>query len=144
MISARVRINIDKNASQAILQKIDLALDDLADFIFARSQELVHVDEGTLKKSGHVEREFLDKKIVYDAPYAAAVEYGSVPHMPPVEPIISWCERVLGLKGKEVERAGWAIAMRIKQRGGIEAPYLRPALDLGIVKAKEIIERRMG
>lgn len=51
------------------------------------------------------------------APHAPIVEYGSRPHMPPVEPLILWCRRKLGLSEKEAKRAGWAIAMHIREHG---------------------------
>jgi hypothetical protein len=51
------------------------------------------------------------------APHAAIVELGSRPHMPPVEPLIEWCIRKLGMPPAQAQRVGWAIAMHIKQHG---------------------------
>lgn len=49
--------------------------------------------------------------------YAVAVELGTKPHMPPVEPLINWARQKLGVSGKEAERAGWAVARKIARRG---------------------------
>lgn len=52
--------------------------------------------------------------VIADAPHAFAVEYGSRPHMPPVEPIVAWCK----LKGfDDPEGAAWAIAKKIAREG---------------------------
>jgi len=47
-----------------------------------------------------------------DAPHAAAVEWGSRPHRPPIWPLKKWCE----LKGIPVEVA-WAIQAKIAKVG---------------------------
>ncbi len=119
-------------------KQFDQGLDDLVDHIFAKSQELVPVDESTLKKSGGVNRKYLEKEIVYLAPHAAPVEFGSKPHMPPVEPLIGWCRRVLRMNEKEAKATAWKIAMRIKERGTEARPYLRPACDQAASKAPQI------
>lgn len=49
--------------------------------------------------------------------YAVAVELGTKPHMPPVEPLINWARQKLGVRGKEAESAGWAVARKIAARG---------------------------
>lgn len=54
-------------------------------------------------------------------PYAAAVEYGSRPHMPPTDPngsLAQWCE----LKGLKL----WPIAMKIFHYGTKPHPYVQP------------------
>lgn len=49
--------------------------------------------------------------------YAAPVETGSVPHMPPVGPLVDWVERKLGLRDKEAKGVAWAIARKIAAHG---------------------------
>lgn len=49
--------------------------------------------------------------------HAVAVELGTKPHMPPVEPLINWARQKLGVRGKEAEAAGWAVARKIAARG---------------------------
>uniref|UniRef100_A0A6M3XR70 HK97 gp10 family phage protein n=1 Tax=viral metagenome TaxID=1070528 RepID=A0A6M3XR70_9ZZZZ len=140
MLEANIEIKVNKEATDEILKKADEGLDDLADFIFARSQELVPVDEAMLKKSGNVERLPLNKTICYDAPHAIFIEAGTDPHMPPVRPLQEWARRH-GMK--DYERAGWAIAKKIEKEGTKPQPFLRPAVDEGSARAKEIIGRRM-
>ncbi len=144
MFSAKVKIKINKEVTKELMQQIDWGLDDIADMIFARSQELCPVDESTLKKSGHTDKTTpFSKSVYYDAPHAPYLEFGTAPHMPPVKPLIEWARRVLALSPKDAESAGWAIAMKIKERGGIPHPFLRPALDEMAARAKEIIEARL-
>lgn len=64
-----------------------------------------------------------------DALHAAYVEFGTMPHMPPVAPILKWVNRKLGVRGKEGERTAWAIAKTIEKCGTAANPYLRPAID---------------
>lgn len=47
---------------------------------------------GELEASLHVEDVADGSAIVADAPYAAAVEVGSRPHTPPLEPLIRWAK----------------------------------------------------
>lgn len=114
--------NLDK-----VLDKI---LDDLADYIFSNSQQnLINngsVDTGFMLKTANVQRKFMHKKIVYPAPYSAFVEFGTQPHMPPVNSLIKWAQHKL--KVKNPEKVAWAIATKIKQEGIEPKPFLRPAI----------------
>lgn len=49
--------------------------------------------------------------------YAAAVEDGSKPHMPPVEPLVGWVRQKLGVRGREAVSAAWAVARKIARVG---------------------------
>lgn len=51
------------------------------------------------------------------------VEFGTSPHMPPVEALEDWAERKLGDRKK-----AWALAMAIKKRGTRAYPFIRPTL----------------
>lgn len=125
-LRGEVTIEVPGPFTEALKKKLDRGLDDVADFILTASQELVPVDTGNLKRSGIIEREFLEKSIRYEAPYAEPVEYGRQPgFMPPVEPFIKWAHRH---GSKDPERAAWAIAIKIKNEGIPPRPFLRPAL----------------
>lgn len=143
-MAARISININKNAEKEVLDKIDAALDDIVDFAFEKSQESCPVDEATLKKSGRIERLYLNKKIIYDAPHAAYLEFGTRPHMPPVAPLIAWAKRVLRVSDAEAKSIGWAIAKKIAEKGTEPQPYLRPGVDYAVPKAEEIFRNRLG
>lgn len=123
------------NDSQ-VLDAIDSFMDDVVDEIFSLSQmNLVKngsVDSGQLLKSGAVNRKFLEKEIVYTAPQAIWIEFGTHPH--PVsksgrENLKKWFIRKLGLTEKEAESASWGLANRIRMEGSQAKPFLRPALD---------------
>jgi hypothetical protein len=124
-------------------KQFDEGLDDLVDYIFAESQSRVPVDESTLKKSGGVNRKYLEKTITYLAPHASPVEFGSKPHWPPYEPLIGWAERVLGQTRKEARETAWFIMLKIHNRGTEAQPYLRPAVDMGKNKADSIFAARL-
>lgn len=121
---------------QDLLKEFDKLLDDFIDRTFQLSQENLirdgKVDTGNLLKTGNVNREFLNKKITYPAPYASDVEYGrEAGRMPPVESLVKWVQRKVGVKNeKEARQVAWAIAKSIKARGIAASPFLRPALEL--------------
>ena len=48
---------------------------------------------------------------------AVAVELGTKPHRPPVEPILMWVNEKLGLRGKEARGVAFAIANKIAAVG---------------------------
>jgi hypothetical protein len=139
---SRVKVDIDPKTIDNFFGKLDNGLDDVADEGFAISQDLVSVDRGMLKKSGHVVREFLSKAIVYDSPEAPWMEYGTDAHMPPEEPIVAWVRRKradLGIKAKDVKKVANAIRFSIAKKGTQPHPFLRPAFDDVSVRAKGII-----
>ena len=112
---------------------VDRMLDDFVDLIFAESQEnfirFKKWDTGFAARSGNVERRFLEKKIVYSAPYVAAIEFGREPgSMPPVDPIYEWARRRLGMSESEAKKVAWAIAKKIEKEGIEPTPILRNAI----------------
>lgn len=140
MIGIKVSVSTNKKITEELLNKFDNGLDDLADFILTRSQELCPVDEATLKKSGHTDKTTpFSKSVYYDAVHAAWIEYGTRPHWPPIEPLAAWAVRVLQVPKAEARQVGYLIARKIAAVGTEPQPFLRPAVDLGKVKAVEII-----
>ena len=54
------------------------------------------------------------------------VEFGTPPHMPPVDELIGWVSRKWGASNKEnAERKAWLLAMAIKKRGTRPFPFIR-------------------
>lgn len=127
---------------QELLEFIDSRLDEVADVIFTKSQENIVakgiIDEGTLLKSGNINREFLNKTIVYSTPYADSIEFGRLPgSMPPVDSIKEWVRRKLGYKEEsEITRIAWAIAKDIKENGSEPRPFLTPAIEEAKLRLK--------
>lgn len=128
--------------AEVIALEMDKFLNKLVDRIFALSQQNLiddgKVDTGTLLKTANINRDFLDKEIVYPAPYADNVEYGRLPGtMPPTQVLKSWISRKLKVKNpKQVERIAWAIAKAIEKRGIEPSPFLRPAIHKGFGEVK--------
>jgi hypothetical protein len=126
------KIHIDK---QEILDAIDKKMDDIADDVFSKSQsnivDLGIIDEGTLLKTGNINREYLSKTIIYPMPYAESIEYGRTPGtMPPVSAIQGWVKRKLNVKDEAKSKSiAWAIAMDIKENGTLPRPFLSPAIE---------------
>lgn len=146
-MKAKVKsISIDENASEDFLAKLDLGLDDVAEAVLSLSQDLVAVDEGMLKKSGHVESEFLEKHVAYDTPYAEDIEYGTDPHPVPFSEIRAWVYRKradFGLKETEIDDVAYAIKKKIESKGTQPQPFLRPAFDEVDTQAAEIIRAHL-
>lgn len=117
---------------------LESKLDEIADFIFTRSQENVAKlsDTGELLNSGYIKKGPLMRIIGYSAPHAMYIEYGTHPHMPPVDAIKAWASRKHIVSEKELERVAWAIAMKIKKDGTQPQPFLRPAVTEATVRFK--------
>ena len=52
------------------------------------------------------------------------LEYGTPPHMPPVDSLKGWAKRKLG-----DEKLAWAVAYSIKRRGTRPFPFIRPTFN---------------
>jgi len=66
--------------------------------------------------------------------YAAAVEYGTKPHMPPSNALRYWAKRKLGN-----EQLAYAVARRIAQRGTKPHRMFRNALSFHAPRIKQLI-----
>jgi len=120
---------------EEITKRLKRVVSDLADIVVFESQRRVSVDTGELKGSVEIEYPSEFEAIVrYDSPSAVWIEYGTEPHMPPVEPLERWARRH-GMEG-----AGWAIAMKIKKEGVDEKPFLRPAVDIARARAPGVVQ----
>ena len=117
-----------------VLNEIDKFMDEVTDRIFQLSQENIvdknKIDTGTLLKTANVNRKFLDKEIVYPAPYAAEVEFGRDPgQMPNPDDLFKWVKRKLGITSdKEAKSVSWAIAKSIEKRGIKPTPFIENAI----------------
>ena len=49
--------------------------------------------------------------------YGAAVEYGTRPHFPPIDPIELWVRRILGVPADKARNVAYAIAVNISRHG---------------------------
>ena len=122
-----------ETAEKIIIEKAEEVLDDIADTIFTVSQETIvakgAVDEGTLLKSGSIQKAPLERTVVYSASYARYVEFGTDPHMPPVEPLIGWVRRKLGVGEKKARGVAFAIAKTIAKEGSEPKSFLQEGVN---------------
>lgn len=118
-----------------LLKMIDSMLDEIADEIFTKSQELIVskniIDEGTLLKSGNIIRQPLNKEIVYGVPYAEEIEFGRTPGtLPPLNAIEDWVRRKrLVPNERAVKKFAYNIAKHIEEQGKEPRPFLTPAVE---------------
>jgi hypothetical protein len=62
-------------------------------------------------------------QVYVDAPHFPFIEFGTRPHMPPLEPLIVWAARKFGVDGDEARAIAWAVAQKIA-RSGTEPRYV--------------------
>lgn len=79
------------------------------------------VHTGNLRDNWTIAMGRFEGSLASNAPYAAAVHNGSVPHMPPVDALKLWCSK----KGIDP----WALARAIQKRGTRANPFLQRAVD---------------
>ncbi len=138
---------------QVIAKEIDKKMDDFTDRVFQLSQEnltirhpklfkdgsmkdVITTDKGTLLKTGRTEKRFLNKSIIYNAPYSSTVEFGSDGTPTNPKELETWVRRKLfknkPAKDSTVERVARNIAKSLGERGQAQDPFLRPAISTAI------------
>lgn len=126
------KIHIDK---AEILRAIDRKMDELADNVFLKSQNNIvdHniIDESTLLKTGNVNREYLQKTVIYPVLYAESIEFGRTPgSMPSIDSLTGWVKRKLAIVDPlEARTIAFFIARDIKINGRKARPFLGPAVE---------------
>lgn len=88
---------------------------------------------GALKSGIRVEVKGMEI-FIYMEDYWKYVEYGTPPHMPPVDELKDWVAVKFGLTGKAGSNVAWAIAMHIKKYGTKPFPFVRTTLKLDYPK----------
>jgi len=94
---------------------------------FAKSQEEVPEDRGTLRQSGFQPEWTAGGTLRwgYSAGHADDMEFGTRPFWPELEPLLDWAERVVGDRS-----FGYYVAREKIPSEGIDAqPYIRPGRD---------------
>jgi hypothetical protein len=164
MMSLRIRLTGAEVADRLermpaeLRDTLDRTVRDIADQIFADSQELAPVDKGTLRKSGNVRYESLRATIGYNTPYAWYVHEGTAPHeIVPLRPggvlvfAPSGARRVtrggrpaavFTFGGRTVE-TGLVYARRVMHPGTRPIPFLREALERVIPQVPDFVRIRV-
>lgn len=95
-----------------------------------------NVDTGELLNSSEISKSSNSVSINWSAEHASFIEYGSDPHVPPMEPIKRWAKRKLGLDDKEAEALAYKIVNKIGKYGQEPKPFIIPAIYKVIDKYK--------
>jgi hypothetical protein len=147
MLGAEVEANINITADDVLEAHRD-RLKKAGELGFAVSQEEVPFDTGFLHGSGFAP-EFRDggNTLVfgYTAEYAEAMEEGTEPFTPPLEPLLRWGDRNFGTDRsaddvlQDLDENGWhpgifshpgaAVWSKIRAKGIEAQPYLEPAAE---------------
>lgn len=130
MIRAAVSVRTNRDAAGAVRRGVHDGLMDAADTGFERSQAEVPVDRGTLLQSGFPPEERPDGSIVwgYTARHARAIEEGTTPFTPPLQPLLDW--------GRRVGVPGGAVWQKIREEGIDAQPYVKPGVDAMTAKLR--------
>lgn len=119
-------IIISENVSEELVREV-------AEFIDAKAIENLNkngtIDTGNIARSRNLDFLGKEARIEFTAPHADFIEYGTLPHTPPIEPIRSWAKRKLGVSENEVDNVAWGIVNKIKKEGTEAQPFIRPAID---------------
>lgn len=162
---------------QEVSQKIEALINDFLDLILKYALENLAKNEswvtGHLAKSGRVEvkknKDLIEGELLFGAPYASAVEFGTRPHVAPLGPSLAknqtsvpdptsnpldfWAWRKGEKKiipcriGKRFygfhTSLGWGVWRKIMGRGADPHPYLRPAIAKAEQRLPGLIEKHL-
>jgi len=152
-------------------RRINDALNDIADEVGAKSDSILRdkdwkigsFNNGDLARSLVIDKETsLIKEVGYEAFYAIYIEYGTNPHYPPIDVIYEWVRK----KQNDVEwiqpsgkvyinpktqkeynsgliKAAYSIVNHIGREGTDAKPFIRPALEYGRSRTKEILKNNL-
>lgn len=126
-----MNLNIEK-LTELTKQHITGALEEIGAIVEKDAKHLCPVDRGQLRASikHKLEKWNILRIGTSQITYAAAVEFGTPPHGPPIDPAKGIEESPIGewAKRKGIPEAAWAIWWHIFHHGTQPHPYLRPAL----------------
>ncbi len=74
------------------------------------------------------------------APYAVAVELGTKPHMPPIEPLKDWVRQKLDVEESEVGHVAFLVARKIASKGTEGAFMFTNAFNAKRIQAAQRFE----
>lgn len=152
-------LNLNKDWNAIILKHVDRGMEEAAEQILDISQtnfqNYVHppIDTGNLLNSAKIESKFLEKRIRYKCKYAKYIEYGTAPHMPPLEPIMKWIynkrsefklPKRIEKHDKRIEAIANKIRWKIFHHGTIGKPFLRPAFFIVKHRLKAILQPHLN
>lgn len=125
----RVLPNIQPRLERALIGAMRRSAHEGVRFVVQEIDAADAVDTGGLRQSAGSRTLPKGAELSVDAPYAAAVEYGTRPHRPPIEPLAEWAMRK-GIASTESEARGiaFAIASKIAKEGTKPTFFFRKAM----------------
>ena len=123
-------------APQAVIDALKVLVDGQSIHLQGETKEHTPTGAtGLLRESIHAQKVRVRNNVVKGGvftahPYAAAVEYGTRPHMPPVAPIVPWVKVKFALSQPEQAiQIAYAIARKISKRGTKPQKFMQQAAD---------------
>ena len=109
-LGGRARAAVERGVYSGVLRCLPL--------LHARTRKLAH-NIGYYLRAWKAERIPKGARVHNVAPYAGVIEWGrrKGARRPPIEPLVRWAQRKLGLSEKEARGVAFAIATAIKKRG---------------------------
>jgi len=95
-------------------------------------------DTGALRHSISAKKKNFGYQVKAEAPHAVYIEYGTLPHYPPIAPLKAWARRKLG-----DESAAWAVQKKIGKEGTKAQPFMEPAYHAGFEGAFDSTIKRL-
>ena len=122
-------ISIDEEDLKAQVKvRMQMIAMDLEEAFKTKLNKTHGVASGILKSGIRAKVEG-DSIIIEMEEYWKYLEYGTPPHMPPVDAIEDWVKVKFGLSGKEGRSVAWAVAFHIKKYGTKPFPFVRVTLE---------------
>ena len=118
---------------------IEATGNELARLVRNRATTLAPFFQGILSTSIDIERVDEGWDVGTNVPYARAMEEGTKPFTPPLEPLKEWAKIQLG-----DESLGVAVWQSIRKKGIQAHPYLVPALEEVMKDATKIFEKHLN
>ena len=120
--------------------EINRIVQELVDKTFQKSQEKLveenKIDTGAMFKTANVVRGNGWAEIVYLAKHSSWVHNGrTVGSMPPVESLIPWVRRKLGVPEAQARNVAFKIAKSIEQRGIQAFPFLEDSYNEALAES---------
>ena len=72
--------------------------------------------------------------------YGVAVRHGTKPHFPPIDALVPWVRKVLGIGPERVRQVAFLVARKISREGTKPQPYHIEVLDDNLTKVKSIMK----
>jgi hypothetical protein len=116
----------------------------LTDYIFGKVVEKTPVNTGALRNSIQTEIDVSERevtgRILTNIEYAIPVEFGTLPHFPPIDALEYWARRKFQLSAEEARDVAWRVARKIARKGTEGHHMFKKGLEEGERMASRVSE----